>query len=417
MSDCSVKLKIGKIYKAESGSVLASLIRILGDLDLAEEALQEAFSVAMEKWSIEGIPKNPYSWLVSTGKFKIIDSLRRSKRGNELIEEKLSGNIDLNDQLFYEQAHYEKNLVDDDQLRLIYYCCHPLLPLDSRIALSLREVCSMSTAEIARAYLVPLETVKKRISRAKLLIKEKNIPFEIPSRADLDQRIGAVQHVIYLIFNEGYSASSGEEHIRKELTDEAIYLSRKMVELNPTSESLGLLALLVLQESRRESRVTENGDLIALGDQDRSLWNQCLIREGVQLIQHAVMSGRLGPYTLQAAIASVHAVAESVESTQWDLIIGYYDMLLSIHPSPVVELNRAIAVGMHEGPRKGLNIITELLKNKKINSYHSIFAAQAEFSKQLGLVDDAVKAYERAIDLANQEPEKRYLRKQLSEIL
>jgi RNA polymerase sigma-70 factor (ECF subfamily) len=413
----STQLEIGKIYKAESGRVLAGLIRILGDLDLAEEALQEAFSVAMEKWPIEGIPKNPYSWLVSTGKFKAIDAIRRIGRGKELIagivsleEEDLNGSA-------IEQVDWEKHLIEDDQLRLIFFCCHPLLPMDSRIALSLREVCGMSTLEIARAYLVPVETIKKRISRAKALIKEKKIPYEIPSKAELSDRVDAVLRVIYLVFNEGYSASSGEDHIRKDLSEEAIFLSRKLVELVSIPESLGLLALLLLQESRREARVAKTGDLIPLEDQDRSLWDQKLIREGVQLIQTAVMSGRLGPYTLQAAIASVHALADSVQNTQWELIVGYYDMLLSINPSPVVELNRAIAVGMHKGPKAGLAIIDRLMKNKKLNSYHVIYAAQADFCKKLRLIDKAIDAYQRAIELVRQEPEKRYLKKQLSEIL
>ena len=407
------QLEIGRIYKAESGRVLANLIRILGDLDLAEEALQEAFSVAMEKWPLEGVPENPYSWLISTGKFKAINALRRVGRGKELVAENFANE----EEISIDQLPWEKYLVEDDQLRLIFFCCHPLLPLDSRIALSLREVCGMSTLEIARAYLVPIETIKKRISRAKTLIKETNIPFEIPSKAELNRRIGAVLHVVYLIFNEGYSASSGENHIRKELTDEAIFLNRKLVDLIATPESLGLLALLLLQESRRVSRVTQSGDLIPLEDQDRSLWDQALIREGVQLIQTAVMSGRLGPYTLQAAIASVHALADSLENTQWELIVGYYDMLLSMNPSPVIELNRAIAVGMHKGPAAGLEIIEDLVNSEKLHTYHTLYAAQAEFSKKLGLKEKAIEAYRRAIKLARQAPEQRYLKKQLSETL
>lgn len=412
-----IQLEIGKIYKAESGRVLASLIRILGDLDLAEEALQDAFSIAMEKWPIEGVPNNPYSWLISTGKFKAIDAIRRAGRGKELISEKLYLEEEGLTGGANEQLNWEKHLIEDDLLRLIFFCCHPLLPLDSRIALSLREVCGMGTLEIARAYLVPLETIKKRISRAKALIKEKSIPFEIPSEVELNQRVDAVLHVIYLVFNEGYSASSGEHHIRKDLTEEAIFLGRKLVQLVATPESLGLLALLLLQESRWETRVTKTGDLIPLEFQDRSLWDQNLIREGVQLIQTSVMSGRLGPYTLQAAIASVHALADSVENTQWELIVAYYDMLLSINSSPVVELNRAIAVGMLEGPEVGLTIIENLLENKKLNAYHTIYAVQADFCKKLGLIDQAINAYERAIQLVRQEPEERYLKKQLSEIL
>ena len=268
-----------------------------------------------------------------------------------------------------------------------------------------------------RSTLFPYTTLFRSISRAKALIKQKKIPYEIPCKAELRKRMDAVLRVIYLIFNEGYSASSGEDHIRKELTEEAIYLSRKLVELIASPESLGLLALLLLQESRRESRVTKSGDLIPLENQDRSLWDQHLIREGVQLIQHAVMSGRLGPYTLQAAIASVYAVADSIENTQWELIIGYYDMLLSINPSPIVELNRAIAVGMHKGPKVGLAIIEGLLKNDILCSYHITYAAQADFLKKLGLIDQAIKAYQRAIELVRQEPEERYLKKQLSKIL
>ena len=411
-----IEIEVGRIYKKESSRVLASLIRILGDLDLAEDALQEAFSVAMETWPLEGLPKNSYAWLVSTGKFKAIDSIRRLGRGNELLAEQFSLNDKKLTQGYVEQLDWDTNFVEDDQLRLIFYCCHPLLPLDSRIALSLREVCALSTAEIARAYLVSIETIKKRITRAKALIKEKNIPYEIPSKSELSNRMDAVLRVIYLIFNEGYSASSGEDHIRQELTGEAIYLSRHLVDISPTPENMGLLALLLLQDSRREARATEDGDLIPLENQDRSLWNQHLIREGVQLIHHSVMSGRLGPYTLQAAIASVHAVADSVQNTQWELIIGYYDMLLSIHPSPVIEMNRAIAVGMHEGPEAGLTIINHLLKNEKLSAYHLIYAVQAEFSKKLGVIDDAIEAYQRAIELVSQEPEKRYLIKQLAEI-
>lgn len=409
----SIKNEIGKIYKAESGRVLATLIRILGDFDLAEESLHEAFSIALKKWPEEGIPKNPYSWLISAGKFKAIDSIRRQKRGRELVQERFS--IDGN--LYPQPEVGDNGLVEDDQLRLIFFCCHQALPLDSRIALSLRDVCGMTTEEIARAYLVSSETIKKRISRAKALFREKKIPYEIPAAPEMKNRVDGVLHVIYLIFNEGYSVSSGEDHIRKDLTDEAIFLCRSLVGLISTPESLGLLALLLLQESRRKSRVTENGDLIPLEKQDRSLWDQNLIREGIQLINQAVMSGRLGPYTLQAAIASVHAVADSIQNTRWDLIVDYYDMLLAVNPSPVVELNRAIAVGIHEGPKAGLSIINKLLGEGKLESYHLIYSAKADFSKRLGLKVEAIKAYKKAIELARQEPERRYLENQLSEML
>lgn len=408
-----IRIEIEKIYKAESGRVLASLIRILGSLDTAEEALQEAIYAAMQKWPKEGIPKNPYSWLVSAGKFKAIDSIRREARGKQLLSGKRS--FENEDRGSNEQS-FENHLVEDDQLRLIFYCCHPLLPLDSRIALSLREVCGMKSQEIARAYLVSYETMKKRISRSKAIIKENKIPFEIPSQSELDKRLDAVLHVIYLIYNEGYSASTGEDHIRKELTGEAIFLGRKLVELGSWTESMGLLALLLLQESRRDARVTGNGEIIPLENQDRSRWNQELIREGLLLYQKVVMSGRLGVYSLQAAIASVHAVADTVQNTQWDLIISYYDMLLSIHLSPVVELNRAIAVGMHEGPEAGLALIEQLHKTEKLKLYPGIYSAQAEFLKKAGHKEEAIGAYRRAFELVEQGPEKRYLERKLSEV-
>jgi len=290
------------------------------------------------------------------------------------------------------------------------------LSMDARIALSLRDVCGMKTEEIASAYLVSSETIKKRISRGKKIFKDKSIPYEIPSKTEMNGRLGAVLHVIYLIFNEGYAASSGDEHIRKELSDEAIFLSRQVVSLLPTPDSLGLLALLLFQESRRESRVTEEGELISLEHQDRSLWDQSLIGEGEELIQQAIFSGRLGVYTLQAAIASVHAVADSVENTQWNLIVDYYDMLLSISPSPFVELNRTIAVAMSEGPEAGLVIVQKLAKLEKLKSYHLIYSIKADLLRRLARTDEAVLAYERAIELARQEPERRYLEAQLSRI-
>ncbi len=408
--------EIEKIFKSESGRVLASLIRILGDLDLAEEALQEAFSVALKTWSVEGLPQNPYAWLVSVGKFKATDAIRRSARGRELIAEQWSLEVGNNNGGDVEHLYVEKHIIEDDQLRLIFYCCHPLLPSDSRIALSLREICGLSTKEIARAYLSSFENIKKRISRAKALIK-KNIPYEIPAKAELTPRLDAVMQVIYLIYNEGYSASTGEDFIRKELTAQAIYLCRKLIELIPSSEGFGLLALFLIQESRKDARITKEGNIISLEEQDRTLWDQKLIGEGLQLIHEAVMSGRLGNYSLQAAIASVHAVSDSVDNTQWDLIIGYYDMLLSINSSPVIELNRAIAVGMHEGPEAASAILKRLQKNQKLSSYHILYSALAEFSKRLGLKSEAIEAYQRAIELAPQMSEKEYLNQQLKNFL
>ena len=411
MSD-RIKNEIATIYKTEAGKVLASLVRILGDLDLAEEGLQDAFKIALEKWPVQGIPANPYSWLKSTAKFKAIDSIRRLKRGKELFSD--------ND--FTGIKHYTENtideiIVDDDQLRLIILCCHPLLPPDAQIALTLRDVCGLTTEEIANAYHTSSETIKKRISRAKARFREKKIPYEIPGKSELTRRTDAVLHVIYLIFNEGYAASSGEIHVRKELTDEAIFLSRKVVELFATPESMGLLSLLLLHESRRLSRVTKTGEIIPLEHQDRSLWDKNLINEALQLLQQAIMPGRLGPYTLQAAIVSVHAMADSLQNTRWDLIIDYYDMLLSIHPSPVIKLNRSIAVGMQQGPEAALQIINELLKEGTLNTYHLIYSAQAEFLKKAGFKADAIKAYKKAIELVHQKPEQHYLEKQLYEIL
>ncbi|MFD2204634.1 RNA polymerase sigma factor [Kiloniella antarctica] len=413
----SLKKEIEKIFKSESGRVLASLIRILGDLDLAEEALQDAFSVALEKWPAEGLPRTPYAWLVSVGKFKAIDTIRRSVRGKELITENFLFETIEHTLGFDEDQYVEKYLIEDDQLRLIFYCCHPMLPLDSRTTLALREICGLSTKEISRAYLTSYENTKRRISRAKTLIKEQNIPYEIPTKKELGQRLDSVMQVIYLIYNEGYSATTGENHFRRELSTQAIYLGRKLVELLPSSESFGLLALFLIQESRKYARVSAEGTILSLDEQDRSLWDQKLIAEGLQLIHQAVMSGRLGNYSLQAAIASVYAVSDSVENTQWELIIGYYDMLLSVNNSPVIELNRAIAVGMHEGPKAAIKLIKRLEKNPKLSSYHILYSTLAEFSKRQGLNDEAVEAYQKAIEFASEELEINYLKQQLKKNL
>jgi RNA polymerase sigma-70 factor, ECF subfamily len=407
----SVKEEIARIYKSNSGRVLASLLRILGDLDHAEEALQEAFQAAVEKWPAEGIPDNPTAWLISTGKFKAIDALRRIKRGRELLAENFSEN-----EVLHSADYFEKNIIKDDQLRLIFLCCHPALPLEARIALCLRDICGMSTEQIARAYLISADAIKKRISRAKKLFREKKIPYDIPSLVDMNQRLNAVLHVIYLIYNEGYAASSGNVHLRRELSDEAIYLCRQLVEMVSSSESQGLLALLLLQEARRTSRVDSTGDLIPLQKQDRSLWDKGLIREGLQLIQQALFTGRAGPYTLQAAIASVHATAASFEETPWDLIVDYYDMLLMLTPSAVVQLNRAIAVGMLQGAQAALNLLDELQGREQLKSYHLLYAARADFLKRLGKIDEAVTAYKKAISLVSQQAQKRFLEQQLEEI-
>lgn len=412
MSEANEQNHVAAIYQQESARVLAGLIRIIGDLELAEDALQEAFYQAMESWPQQGIPDNPYGWLISVGKFKAIDQLRRLKRGRELIAEKLL----IDEEEADATKDWDKHLIEDDQLRLIFYCCHPAIPLDARITLALRETCGMSTAEIARAYLVSDETMKKRLSRAKHIIKQKQIPFEISGHAELNQRLSAVLHVIYLIYNEGYSASSGEHVLRQELSEQAIFLCRQLVGLLPASEVHGLLALMLIQESRRDARVDRYGDLIPLEEQDRALWHRPLIEEGIALINTAIMSGRLGPYTLQAAIASVHAQAESVESTRWDLILGYYDMLLAITPSPIIELNRAIVIGMRDGPEAGLRLLDGLMENKVLADYHLMYAARADLLKRQGCMAEAVDAYEQALARVQQAPEARYLKRQLEKI-
>ncbi len=404
--------EIANIYKSLSGRVLATLLRLLGDHDLAEEALQEAFAAALETWPREGLPHNPAAWLVSAGRFRIIDSMRRDSRRRELLRD----HVDATDLHAARQPEWDDSIAVDDRLRLIFFCCHPLLPADARIALALRDVCGMRTDEIARAYLIGPETIKKRIARAKALFRQKNIPYEVPSAAEIGARLNTVLHVVYLIFNEGYAAAAGADRIRRDLTDEAIFLARTLTELTQAPESLGLLALLLLQEARRASRTDVNGEIVALEDQDRSLWDRNLIREGVDLIQRAIMFGRIGPYTLQAAIASVHAQADSVASTQWDLIVDYYDMLLQLNKSPVVELNRAIAVSMLNGPAAGLELLETLLNSGELHSYHLLFAAKADFLFKLGRFPEAAAACSKAIELVEQDAERRYLQRRLREI-
>ncbi|WP_419903331.1 RNA polymerase sigma factor [Kiloniella sp.] len=411
--------EIEQIFKTESSRVLASLMRILGDLDLAEEALQEAVLLALSKWPDEGVPENAYSWLVSAGKFRAIDVIRRAKRGKELLSDGLGLVVpEITPEITLEkieEQYLEKSSVDDDVLRLIFYCCHPQVSLESRIALSLRELCGLSVKEIARAFLTSDENIKKRITRAKRVFRKEDVLFEMPRGDRLHQRLDAVRNVIYLIFNEGYSP--GESELKqKELTLEAIHLCRQLVGLLPDSESCGLLALLLIQESRKKARLSPQGDIIPLEDQDRALWNQELINEGLELLHQAMMSGRMGSYGLQAAIASVHAVSDSVENTQWDLIIGYYDMLLSINPSPVIELNRAAAVGMMEGPQAALDIIQSLEQDPKLSRFYILYSLKAEFLKRLGLKEEAIIAYERSIEFVSSEPERKYLRQQVKNI-
>lgn len=409
--------QIAAIYKTESRKVLATLVRLLGDLDLAQEAMQDAFGTAFERWPHEGVPKNPRAWLVSTGRFKGIDALRRRSRGDALVRElasldALQGDVEADNEAGLEPW----DSVQDDQLRLVFTCCHPALPIDARVALSLREVCGLRTDEIARCFMVSTEAMKKRISRAKTLLRDEGVPYELPDRAQLKQRLAAVLQVVYLVFNEGYAATSGDEHIRHELTREALFLSRLIVELMPEPEALGLLALLLLHESRSGARVDSHGDIVPLEAQDRSLWQEPLITEAQIQLQRAVMSGRVGPYAIQAAIASVHAVASSVETTNWALIVDYYDMLLTIQPGAVLELQRAIAMAMRDGPEIGLMLVDQLLDGGRLAVSHSTHAIRADLARRLGRLDAAATAYAQAIALTRQGPERRFLAQQLEKL-
>ncbi|MCH9686235.1 MAG: RNA polymerase sigma factor [Deltaproteobacteria bacterium] len=404
--------RISAIYKAESRKVLATLVRLLGDFDLAEEALHDAFGVASERWPREGIPSNPRAWLVSTGRFKGIDAQRRRGRGDALVRDLAETVAQPEPDAIPEPW----DSVHDDQLRLVFTCCHPVLAVDARVALSLREICGLRTDEIARCFLVPTETMKKRISRAKAVLREQQIPYVIPSKDELGGRLAAVLHVIYLVFNEGYAATSGDAHIRHELTHEALFLGRHLVELIPRPEAMGLLALMLLHESRTVVRVDAEGNIIPLEAQDRSRWDRSLITEARLLLQRAIMSGRVGPYTLQAAIASVHAVASSVEDTHWGLIVDYYDMLLQVQPGPVVELQRSVAVAMRDGPAAGLELVEALLASGRLASVHSVHAIRADLARRLGRLDLASSAYETAIELSRQGPERRYLEQQLEKL-
>jgi RNA polymerase sigma-70 factor, ECF subfamily len=404
-------MTLDELYRTESRRVLATLIRLLGDFDLAEEAMQEAFAAAVERWPEEGIPRNPRAWLISTGRFKAIDGLRRRARFDaslaNIIEQLGSGAtqpLDIDDEG-----------VGDDRLRLIFTCCHPALPPDAQIALTLREVCGLTTEEIARAFLSPAPTLAQRIVRAKAKIKAAKIPYQVPSRADLPERLASVLHVIYLVFNEGYSASSGASLTRRDVSAEAIRLGRLMVELLPEPESLGLLALMLLHESRREARTTEAGELVLLDEQDRSHWDREQIVEGVALVERAMRSRQIGPYTLQAAIAAVHAEAANAADTDWSEIVGLYDVLMRIDPSPVVELNRAAAIAMRDGPEAGLRLIDQLLVRGELPEYPLIHSARAELCRKLGRMADATASYDRALALTTQEPQRRFLERRLAD--
>jgi RNA polymerase sigma-70 factor (ECF subfamily) len=391
--------------------VHATLIRLLGDFDLAEEALQDAFAAAVEHWPREGMPANPRAWLVSTGRFKAIDGLRRRAR----FDASLAHIADRLGNGATPPHEVDDDGVEDDRLRLIFTCCHPALPPDAQIALTLREVCGLTTEEIARAFLSPAPTLAQRIVRAKAKIKAAKIPYQVPSRADLPERLASVLHVVYLVFNEGYSASSGESLTRRDLSAEAIRLGRLLVELLPEPEAVGLLALMLLHESRRQARTTDDGELVLLDDQDRSVWNREMIAEGMALVEQALRSRQFGPYTLQAAIAAVHADAASAAETDWEEVVGLYDVLMKADPSPVVELNRAAAVAMRDGPEAGLRLIDDLLTRGELGDYPLTHSARAELLRRLGRTSEATEAYERALSLTRQEPARRFIQQRLEE--
>ncbi|MEK6336490.1 MAG: RNA polymerase sigma factor [Acidobacteriota bacterium] len=408
---------LDSLYRVDSGRILATLIRLLGDFDLAEEAMHEAFAAALSLWPRSGVPANPRPWLISTARFKAIDTLRRRARfdasQDELIrhlEAQLSSAERSNEEDSFEDG------LEDDRLRLIFTCCHPSLAPEARVALTLREVCGLTTEEIAKAFLITPRTLAQRIVRAKTKIRETPIPYEVPLPEELPERLGAVLHVIYLVFNEGYSAAAGREVTRAELTGEAIRLGRLLTELRPEPEVIGLLSLMLLQESRHAARTSPTGELILLENQDRSLWNREQIAEGLALLEKALKSRRFGAYTLQAAIAAVHAEAESIAATDWRQIVGLYDQLLRIQPSPVVQLNRAVAIAMCDGPEAGLTHIDALLEHGELASYYLAHSARADMYRRLGRTSEARSAYEKALALTQQEPERQFLRERIRQL-
>jgi RNA polymerase sigma-70 factor (ECF subfamily) len=407
--------RIDRLYRSESRRILATLIRLLGDFDLAEEALQDAFTAAMEQWPRDGMPANPRAWLISTGRFKAIDRLRRRARFDTMLGELAAR---LEDRAAPDPAQQEDQPLEDDRLRLIFTCCHPALPPDAQVAMTLREVCGLTTEEIARAFLTGPPTVAQRIVRAKAKIRAARIPYAVPPRGELPDRLQTVLQVVYLVFTEGYAPASGESVVRADLADEAIRLGRLLVELlpEPEPEALGLLALMLLQDSRRAARTSTDGDLILLADQDRSCWNRERIAEGTALLARASSSGQIGPYALQAAIAAAHAQAPTAQATDWDRIVGLYDLLARADPSPVVELNRAVAVSMRDGPASGLALVDAILERGQLDAYQLAHAARADLLRRLGRTADARAAYRRALGLTRQEPQRRFIEQRLNEL-
>jgi RNA polymerase sigma-70 factor (ECF subfamily) len=405
------RARVEAVDRSDSRRVLATLIRLLGDFDLAEEALHDAFAAALERWPRDGVPRNPRAWLVSAGRFEAIDRLRRQARFDasreELARRLEAGSSDCTE---------NEDGVEDDPLRLIFTCCHPALSADAQVALTLREVCGLTTEEIAHAFLTGPPTVAQRIVRAKAKIRDARIPYQVPSRADLPDRLAIVLHVVYLVFNEGYSASSGRSVTRPDLSREAIRLGRLLVELLPESDVLGLLALMLLHESRRAARASAEGELVLLNEQNRSLWNRDQIVEGLALVERALSRHGFGPFTLQAAIAAVHAEAKTAADTNWAEIVGLYDVLARADPSPVIELNRAVAVAMRDGPAAGLSLIDAILNRGYLGEYHLLHSARADLLRRLGRTADARVAYERALALTRQDPQRRFLERRLAEL-
>ena len=410
---------LDSLYRADSGRILATLIRLLGDFDLAEEAMHEAFAAALSLWPQSGVPGNPRPWLISTARFKAIDTLRRRVRfdasQDELVRY-LEAQWSSRERSDAEAKSDEEDSLEDDRLRLIFTCCHPSLAPEARVALTLREVCGLTTEEIAKAFLITPRTLAQRIVRAKAKIRETRIPYEVPAPQELPERLGAVLQVVYLVFNEGYSAAAGAEVTRADLTGEAIRLARLLIELQPEPEVIGLLSLMLLQESRHAARTSPTGELILLENQDRSRWNREQIAEGLALLETALKSRRFGSYTLQAAIAAVHAEAESVAATDWRQIVALYDQLLRIQPSPVVQLNRAVAIAMRDGPEAGLTQIDAVLEHGELANYYLAHSARADMYRRLGRTAEARFSYEKALALTQQEPERQFLQERIRQL-